>query len=493
MSIQFDPTIFPGSMRSRFLKGFGANVIGQGLNVASKILLVPLFLQAWGTNVYGEWLVLSSFVAYISLTDLGGQAYIVNRLTQAYSRQDLDLFQRSFHSGMMLFLCLPVMALSFLLFLLGVFPLEQTLGVAKSSHSTVITVVALLGGQFLIALPQGLLLGVYRAIGLLPTSVMFGNLIIFLQLVFTSLGLIAGFKMVIIAILQVLPYVIVSGVVLQDLHKRFPQLSILSLHKAEYRVVKTFVRPSLHFLAIQVSQLFCLQGTILIAGALLGSIQVVLFSSLRTIANSVKQLLGLITHTVWPEFTRLDTEDDKDKLYTTFRFVLRTSLAGACLFFVVFHLWGENIFRLWLGDVLPYKQALMDLVLLYVVQLVFWTACSHLLMSINRHEPLARMLLVSSLFTVGLSYMGTIHFGLVGMIFGMILADTLIPLWFVPLLLSKYSQHFTGRFFVSELLPVMATVCVAMVNSWLGVFALVGIGLWWFRYVSVRFMKKVDV
>jgi len=95
--------IFPGSIRSRLVKGFGANVIGQGLNVASKILLVPLFLQAWGTNVYGEWLVLSSFVAYLSLTDLGGQVYIVNRLTQAYSCQDTQLFRKSLHSGMVNF------------------------------------------------------------------------------------------------------------------------------------------------------------------------------------------------------------------------------------------------------------------------------------------------------------------------------------------------------------------------------------------------------
>jgi hypothetical protein len=105
---------YPGTMRHRFLKGLGANSVGQIINLATRVLLPPLFLRAWGADVYGEWLVLSSFVAYLSLTDMGGQKYIVNRLTQVYAQQDFSLFRRVLHTGLAIFLLMPTAV--FLLF-----------------------------------------------------------------------------------------------------------------------------------------------------------------------------------------------------------------------------------------------------------------------------------------------------------------------------------------------------------------------------------------
>ena len=58
-------------MIKRLFRGIGANFLGQIINIASRIVLVPLFLLAWGADIYGEWLLLSSMVAYLSLTEMG--------------------------------------------------------------------------------------------------------------------------------------------------------------------------------------------------------------------------------------------------------------------------------------------------------------------------------------------------------------------------------------------------------------------------------------
>ena len=81
--------------------------MGQLINIASRIVLVPLFLLAWGADIYGEWLLLSSMVAYLSLTEMGGQSYIVNRMTQAYAGRDDALFRKILHTGLALFLTHP--------------------------------------------------------------------------------------------------------------------------------------------------------------------------------------------------------------------------------------------------------------------------------------------------------------------------------------------------------------------------------------------------
>src|SRR5215216_7477341 len=110
----FYEALYPGTMRHRFLKGLGAHYIGQIIILATQVLLPPLFLGVWGADVYGEWLVLSSFVAYLSLTDMGGQKYITNRLTKAYAQQDILLFRKILHTGLAIFVFMPLVV--FLLF-----------------------------------------------------------------------------------------------------------------------------------------------------------------------------------------------------------------------------------------------------------------------------------------------------------------------------------------------------------------------------------------
>ncbi len=487
---QISTGTFPGTTWSRLVKGLGANAIGQALNLASKILLVPLFLTAWGANIYGEWLVLYSLVAYVSLTDLGGQVYLVNKLTQAYASQEIDLFRKLLHSGLALFVSFPTIALAFMILILWLYPIERTLGIVETTHTITVVVASLLGAQFLIALPQGLLLGIYRAVGLMSRGVMFGNLIILVQMVFTAVGLLVGADMMMIAILQILPYGIVVGLVLVDLNKKVPNICIFSLQHASYSLMKTFIRPSLHFFSIQISQLLSIQGTILVAGALLGSVQVVIFSALRTIANSIKQLLGLLSHTAWPELTRLDIERDDKRLLELFRFVLRSSLVGSAAFFIIFHFWGETIFQLWLGKALTYNQQAMDLILLYVIQLVFWTACSHVLMAVNHHEDLARSLALSSLFTIVLSYIGGAYWGVVGMVSGMILADILVPLWFVPLLLWKYCQRFDFLFIAAEVWPIAVCIITTTFIPWSAVLILFCLMFWWWKCLPTAMTKQ---
>src|SRR5215211_9147349 len=148
--------LYPGTVRHRFLKGLGANSVGQIINLATRVLLPPLFLGAWGADVYGEWLVLSSFVAYLSLTDIGGQTYIINRLTQAYAQQDFSLFRRVLHTGLAIFLLMPTAV--FFLFTAAVLivPPESISPILKTDHQVVVWVLAILAFQFVFALPQGI-------------------------------------------------------------------------------------------------------------------------------------------------------------------------------------------------------------------------------------------------------------------------------------------------------------------------------------------------
>src|SRR5215213_7508004 len=458
--------LYPGTAQHRFLKGLGANSIGQVINLATKVLLPPLFLRAWGADVYGEWLVLSSFVAYLSLTDMGGQNYIVNRLTQAYALQDFSLFRRVLHTGLAIFLVMPMAV--FLLFAAAILivPPQSFLPIMRTDHEVVVWVLAILAFQFVFSMPQGILLGIYRAVGLLPRGAMLANLILFLQLALMAAALWLGSGMVLIAGLQMLPYPLVAVIAVWDLNRRFPQFSLLSLKGAEYSMGLTFVRPSLHFLSIQITQIFSIQGMILVVAAVLSPIQVVIFSTTRTIVASMRQLLNLITNTAWPEMTRLDAQQNLDGLYTLFRAVLRSSLFLAAVLASIFHFFGGAIYHLWLGGKVEYEQVIMDLFLVYFLQLVFWLTCSHVLVSTNRHHTLSKILLAASALTIVLALAGGRYFGLQGVVLGMIVGDLILPFWCVPYLVGRYQARFSLSFFLKETAPVIVGLVGVFFLPW---------------------------
>ena len=473
-------------MRKRLIQGIGANFLGQIISLASRVLLVPLFLTAWGVKVYGEWLLLSSMVAYLSLADLGGQLYIVNRLTQAYALGDLPQFRKTLHTGLALFLILPLAVFLGFLGLMLVFPPGSLLQITITSRQVVFLVLAILAFQFVFSLPQGILLGVYRSVGLLPRGVMLTNIMQLLALILVALGLWLHGGLPAIACLQLLPYLGVGLVAGWDLNRRFPQFRLFSLREADLSLGLTFIRPSLHFFGIQLSQAFSIQGTVLVVGMLLGSVQVVVFSTMRTIVNLIRSFFELPSHAAWPELTRLDAQGEEEKFFLLFRAIFRATLIAAVIFMAIFHFWGENIYHVWLRKTVPYQQRVMDLFLIYMGEYLVWFTCCHPLMATNRHRTLAKMLLVSSLLNLGLAYLGGWHLGLPGVILGMIAGDLLLPFWFVPYLLNRYQPRFSGWFFIKEMAPLILSLIVFLTLPWSAPLVMAILVIWWWQCLPRR-------
>ena len=71
----------PQSIRSRLVKGFGANIYGQVVTAVVQLVGVPIFLWAWGTELYGEWLILFAIPSYLSMSDLGFSLSAANDMT----------------------------------------------------------------------------------------------------------------------------------------------------------------------------------------------------------------------------------------------------------------------------------------------------------------------------------------------------------------------------------------------------------------------------
>ena len=473
-------------MIKRLFRGIGANFLGQLINISSRIVLVPLFLLAWGADIYGEWLLLSSMVAYLSLTEMGAQLYIVNRMTQAYAHRDHDQFCKILHTGLALFLIIPIAVFIIFVTVIVFFNPASFLHITQTGHGTVILVMAILAFQIVLALPQSVLLRVYFAVEMLPRGVMLLNFMQLISLIFLAGGLWRRWGMVPIAILQLIPYGLTAGIALFDLNRKFPQFKILSLGEADFSFGLSFIKPSFHFFLIQLGQVFSLQGTVLVVGMLMGPIQVVLFSTMRTLVNLIRSFLDQLSHAAWPELTRLDAQEDMDKFLALFRVILRSTLMASIFSITIFHFYGGYIYHFWLRKTVPFEQPVMDLFLIYMGQFIFWLACSHPLQATNRHHTLAKVLFISSILTITLAYLGGRHLGLPGIVLGMIIGDLVLPFWFVPYLLHGYQACFSFKFFAAEMVPYGGSLVILATIPWMApvVFHLL-LG-WWLRAVPGR-------
>jgi O-antigen/teichoic acid export membrane protein len=409
-------------------------------------------------------------------------------MTQAYAHRDQELFRKILHTGLALFLAIPLLVL--IIFLTVIFFINPAsfLHISLTSHRTIMLVLALLTFQFVISLPQGILLRVYFAVEMLPRGVMLVNLMQFLSFALVAGGLWLGWGMAPIALLQIIPYGLIAAMALYDLNRKFPQFQVLSLQGTDFSFGLSFIKPSLHFFLIQVSQAFSMQGIVLVVGMILGPIQVVLFSTIRTMVNLIRSFLDQLAHAAWPEMTRLDAQDDIDKFLILFRLILRSTLVAAILFITIFHFYGGFIYHFWLRKTVPFQQPVMDLFLIYIGQFIFWLACSHPLLATNMHQTLAKVLFIASILAIFLAYLGGRLLGLPGIVLGMIVGDVLVPFWFVPYLLRNYQACFSYKFFAGEMGPYLGSLLVIVTLPWLAPLVFLVLLVWWRRAVPAHLL-----
>src|SRR3989442_1118980 len=95
-------------MIRRILHAANAIVFGHSIARVGSLILVPLFLRYWSAGLYGEYVALFAAVGYLSSLDIGMQQAVVNRLTQAYARKNLEEYRCVQHTALAFYVVLAV-------------------------------------------------------------------------------------------------------------------------------------------------------------------------------------------------------------------------------------------------------------------------------------------------------------------------------------------------------------------------------------------------
>ncbi|MCM3544956.1 lipopolysaccharide biosynthesis protein [Priestia megaterium] len=463
-----------GNYFSRILRGISANMLNQLINILNKLALVPFFISNWGTRTYGEWLVVTSVVSYLALTDMGGTNYIINKLTQSFSMNREKEFRRVLKTGVTIFLILSTLITLMAIIAVKFLSLNSLLSLKYTNSYTINIVIVVLAFQVSLSLLLGLIIGTYRSIGYYAKSVMFSNLIQFLQLISVFLVLVLKKGMVAVALGQLSPLILVGVYVVWNLNRDIPKLNIFSFDEINFKEGISFFVPSFNFFMIQMSQLLVTQGTVIVVGKMLGPTAVVIYTLARTVINIVRQVLGMVMNSSKPEITRLDIQEKDSELANLFKQITQITLVCGCIVGLILHFYGETLYGLWLNNTVAFNQHLIDSLLFYILLMTFWFGFADFLMAVNRHKHLSVVILISSTLNVIFATLGANIVGLNGVVLGLIVGDLVLACWFIPYLALKYKPIMNLKTIIKQIsLLLIFLLNIVFNNIFMGIITLI--------------------
>lgn len=416
----------------RFCAGARANIIQQAVLIAGHLVLVPLFISHWGDEAYGAWLLLVAFTAWLSLADLGFSTSALNAIADAAARGDQKTLARRTRSALR---ATAVMAITVVLVsavLSATAARWPVLHLPGTSATKTSFSVLLLGLAVAAGFPQGVLVGMYRAVGEYARGVTIQTSSRACSLALTAVLILCGGGIFSVAAIQA---TVACGFLVGtafDLSRRHPTLPI-GVAEGELRYAASFIRPGLLFLVVQIAAMLSLQGSALLVGSVCGAATLAVFGATRTLANFCRQVFGNLGIALWSETTTLAATRDRDALAAVHRIFGRIMVAVALIIAATLTACGDELFLIWTRGVLRFDELLFAALLLHLVQQAYWSTSATILLSWNRHRPVAVLQAAASVLglAIGASLIST--WGPASLIFAAAGAEALLCGIFLPI------------------------------------------------------------
>jgi len=450
----------PLTAAARFGRGLGSIAFSQAVAAAHAIVLVPLFLRNWGPDLYGRWLSLTALIFYVTLLDFGGQNFIGNLLASSWSRRDEREFRQTLAQGLSLFALLAAVGFAVLLAILAlpsIHVVHRAVPVTPQDR----LVLLLMGSVFLLGIPQGIWVTVYRATGLLARGAVLGNLIRSVALVGYALLLLGGAGLVTYAACNTATAVITALVGWWDVRRCVPASRVTGLGLAAARAALAHLKGSAYFWLLAVAAAVNQQAVIVVL-ALSGSrTAVTLYATHRTASGLIGYIGNLVNYPLWPELTFLHAQGRKEMLRRTAMLAVKIvgfSGAAAAVALAALLPW---IYPLWTGRKLSFDPALLALFLLQAVLASGWMTSGWTLLASNQHRRLARWSLVNALINVSGCLLLARLYGVWGAATAALFADILCGVAVYPRLACRQLGVSASEMYRAVLAPLIIVLPVA--------------------------------
>lgn len=390
------------SVKSRFLRGFGANIYGQLVVVAIQLVGVPILLYGWGVQLYGEWLILFAIPSYLSLTDLGFSQSAANDMCARMVRGDRAGALAVFQSLLVLVFGAAAVGIVVVSAVLWLLPAGDWFHFTVLSNGEIRWVLWLLAAEILVRLTEGSSHAGFRAGGEygLHVSIYFTTMLV--QYAGIWCAALLGYGPVTAATMYLVVRVAASSSVAILLLRRHRWLHYGMAH-AHFGELQRLLKPALANISLPLAQAVNIQGMVLVVGTVLGPLAVVVFATLRTLTRLALQGVTTVSNALEPELAFAWGARDKPLLRRLYMYGIGYSFWLSLVAAVALYFLGTWILVIWTHDKVAMNVVLFDWLLLSCVIGAFWYSGLILRKAANLHLRAAIWYVAASLASVALA------------------------------------------------------------------------------------------
>ncbi|WP_068858265.1 lipopolysaccharide biosynthesis protein [Perlucidibaca aquatica] len=416
--------IFP----SRIKKIFFAVFLGKGLMAGRQLLLVPVFLSAWGVDYYGKWLVLSALPTFLSMSNLGVGTSANIAIAIEASAQRKDNAERIFLTSQWMILAVAFLTILFLLIfmqLTGWGDEENQL-----EHARLILIFLLVG--VFVQMLASPIFGWWTSIGKPEISYRMLNTLSIASIAISIFIPSVGGSALDLSIGMLICNIVWLAYVNVRTYRALEwSLKVYSRQLFDFSLSKKLLQTGLGHQLTPLWQGVFFQGSIIMAGSMLGPSGAALWGTLRIVIRSGNQVLELVSQTLWTEFQALYARKDVAALRRMHRLGLLISLALSSLVALFLATCGPFLFDFWTGGKFVVDNTSWFALICSLIPFSLWWLSSEMLRAVNRPWLINAWALAFSLVFLILIQLlkvkGIAAFSISSLIFDLLMMAVIIP------------------------------------------------------------------
>lgn len=402
-------------------------MLARIVNIATGLITVPIVLSYFGPDRYGLWVALSSFVAFLSFTDMGFGIGLQNALSKCYGQDD-RVTPRSYVSGAMLVMIMVFMVFTGVaLFVLPLIPLDKLIKVSTDSARaellpTAQTILIIFG----FGLPAGLIQRICNA----HQRGYWGNL-------WLAVGRVVGFVGILVCIYLGLGLPSLAACIMGA---PFLCLAIASVFMFKKQL---WLRPSISAVTLdavhkifgtgitavgaQIAFAIVRNGPAIIIANRLGVAAVIPFAVTQKLLGVIVMLLQTLVSPLWPAYGEAAVRGDWVWVKKTFR---RTVFLAVAIFvptFFVMSFSGRWFIELWTRDALAVPSWSLLMACNIWCSIMAWNVISSTLLNgLNHMIGQATYGIVIAVIALGFGYWLAQDYGVTGVIWSAVFIGGLL-------------------------------------------------------------------
>ena len=441
--------------RRRLLLGFASNWISRLAGTIVQLVQVPVFLHFWSISLYGDWLLVNAIPSYLSFSNIGFGSVAGNEMTMLMGRKDQEGALRVFQSCWWLIVIVCSVITAIFAASLYWLPIAKWLNLNAMTQADAKWVILFLGTAVLFGQLEQLLQCAYTCVGKYPYATLLRSIITLVAFAAMLVPVVLGYgpraTALAFSVLNASGAVVLGATVKKDI----PWIRFGWEH-ASVGEIRRLLGPAVAFMGFPIGNALNLQGTLLAVGHVLGPVDVVVFSTARTVSRVALQMVQMVNTTFWPELSSSFGAGNLPLVRSLHRRSCQLALGIAVVLIATMMTIGPWFLTHWTAHKVPPSPRLLFLLLITVLLYSLWSTSSTLMAAINQHRRLSLNYIIATSVTIVFTVVLARRFGLLGAAASLILSEAIMDVYVLPASLRISEDTWSG--FLRALLHLPETL-----------------------------------